>query len=93
MKNVGRYILFALLAVLMTACRGGDASKVGARSLADREAEAEKQTAALCDALLHNAPMDSIRAMAERDPDILFYVFDARQMVYWSSNRLSSGEV
>ena len=43
--------------------------------------------------MLHNAPLDSIRAIAEHDEEVLFYVFDSRQMVYWSSNRLASDDV
>ena len=37
--------------------------------------------------------LDSIRLIAERNEDVLFYVFDARQMVYWSSNRLASDAI
>ena len=74
---------------VLGACRSASAEK----QLTKREAAAEKQTVVLCDALIHNAPLDSIRAIAESDKDILFYVFDSRQMVYWSSNRLASSEV
>ena len=59
----------------------------------ERQAQAEQQTAALCEALQHNASLDSIRAIAEQNADIFFYVFDARQMVYWSSNRLASDAI
>ena len=37
--------------------------------------------------------MDSIRAIAEADEHLLFYVFDATHLLYWSDNWLSSGEV
>ena len=75
--------------VCLTACHG---SSDEAR-LQKRQTNAEQQTAVLCKALLHNAPLDTIRAVAEKDPEVLFYIFDARQMVYWSSNRLVSDEV
>lgn len=55
--------------------------------------QAEKQTQELCEALNHNMSLDSIRLIAERNEDVLFYVFDARQMVYWSSNRLASDAI
>ena len=37
--------------------------------------------------------MDSIRIIAEQDPNLLFYIFDATHLLYWSDNWLSSGEV
>lgn len=55
--------------------------------------QAEKQTQELCEALNRNMSLDSIRLIAERNEDVLFYVFDARQMVYWSSNRLASDAI
>ena len=58
-----------------------------------RQEYAERQTVVLRDALLHNASLDSIRAIAEQQNDVFFYVFDAQQMLYWSSNRISSDVV
>ena len=55
--------------------------------------QAEKQTQELCEALNRNVSLDSIRLIAKRNEDVLFYVFDARQMVYWSSNRLASDAI
>ena len=46
----------------------------------------------LCDALVRNTSLDSIRSIAEKDDDLFFYVFDAYQMVYWSSNRLVAND-
>ena len=89
MKQIGRYIGLMLFVVLLTACQATSEES----RLAERETKAEKQTELLCEALLRNAHLDSIRMIAEADPDVLFYVFDARQMVYWSSNRLASGDV
>jgi len=57
------------------------------------EEKADQQTQELVTALEHHAPIDSIRMIAERDEDVLFYIFDSRQMVYWSSNRLASEAV
>ena len=93
MSKIIRNIGIVLGVLLLAACKGGDASSLEQKHLAEREAKAEQQTMELCEALLHNASLDSIRAIAERDADVLFYVFDARQMVYWSSNRLAAGEV
>ena len=58
-----------------------------------RQERAERQTVELVAALERNAPMDSIRVIAERDEEVQFYIFDSRQMVYWSSNRLTSEAV
>ena len=84
MKKQRRYIgLIVCVAVLLAlqAC----SSKP---SLQQRQNYAEKQTAALRDVLEHTTSMDSVRAIAEKDDDLFFYIFDPYQMVYWSSNRL-----
>ena len=90
MRKFGRYISFIACLILFVACHGTSSE---AKRLAERQAQAEQQTAALCEALQHNASLDSIRAIAEQNTDIFFYVFDARQMVYWSSNRLASDAI
>lgn len=112
-RNRTRFAWMWTLAILalMVGCKGADHASIEARRLAEREAAAEKQTAVLCEALQRNAPLDTIRIIAEGiDKGVnpsnarnasslpareapLFYVFDARQMVYWSSNRLASGDV
>ncbi len=63
------------------------------RQLIERESYAEARTALLADALTHRWAIDSLRAIAEQDPHLLFYVFDSRQLVYWSDNWLASDEV
>ena len=68
-------------------------SKSEERRLAERQTYAEQRTNILCDALVRNAPMDSIRTIAEKDKDLFFYIFNAHQMVYWSTNRLAADEV
>ena len=92
MQRIIRDIVLVALLVLLAACKGGEYKSQESR-VKSQETKAEKQTSELCAALLHNASLDSIRTIAERDADVLFYVFDARQMVYWSSNRLAAGEV
>jgi len=75
---LGLFLLFVLLTLF------------GCQS---RQEYAEQRTSALVAALERNAPIDTIRAIAEKDQDVLFYIFDSRQMVYWSSNRLASDAV
>ena len=90
MKNMQKIVHFiAVLGIIITftACHS---SSNGEKALLKRKAYAEQQTAILSDALLHNTSLDSIRAIAEKDEKVLFYVFDAQQVVYWSSNRLAS---
>ena len=82
MRRIYEIGVLLLLLLTMMSCRQRDIM-----------AEAEQQTAALRDALERDVPMDSIRAIAEQREDICFYIFDARQMVYWSSNRLASDAV
>ena len=92
-----------ILAVVigMTACRSESKQN---RKIAEKQAFAERQTAILCEALERGASIDSIRAITKpfngekrkargAKNEIFFYVFDAHQMVYWSSNRLASGDV
>lgn len=92
-----------ILAVVigMTSCRSESKQN---RRIAEKQAFAERQTAVLCEALERGASIDTIRAITEpfngqgrktkdEKNEIFFYVFDAHQMVYWSSNRLASGDV
>lgn len=88
-RKIFHFLCLSALFCLLAACHSSSAEK----QLAERETVAEKRTAELCHALLHNASLDSIRAIAEQEEDMLFYVFNARQMVYWSSNELASGDV
>lgn len=90
MRKIGRYISFIACLILFAACHGTSSQE---RKLAERQMQAEKQTQELCEALNRNVSLDSIRLIAERNEDVLFYVFDARQMVYWSSNRLASDAI
>ena len=90
MKKALRYIGLCLLIVLLASCKGEQAES---KRTAKLQAQAEAQTTALCEALSRNAPLDTIRTIAEGNDDVLFYVFDAQQMVYWSSNRLASDAV
>lgn len=76
--------------MLLVACQAGFSEE---ERLAKRQTHAEQRTALLCDALDRGVPIDSIRFIAEKDDDLFFYIFDARQMVYWSSNRLAADEV
>ena len=90
MVKIGRYIGVCLLAMSLWAFVSCSSD---AENLQKKQQKAEQQTAVLCDALIRNTSLDSIRLIAEKDPEVLFYIFDSRQMVYWSSNRLASDEV
>ena len=89
MKNMQKIVHFvAVIGLILTL-----SSCHSAVSEQKWQTQEEAQTALLCSALEHNAPMDSIRSIAEQNEQVLFYVFDARQLVYWSSNRLASDAV
>lgn len=86
------YIFLALGLLLLTGCR------TSTRSIARFQRQLEKQqvralegTYSMVEAL--GVSLDSTRAVAARYPDVLFFVFDGRGMVYWSDNRLSSSHV
>ena len=82
-------LVIAAVVVALASCKSSRAE----RQLAERERAAEQRTAVLCKALEQNAPLDSIRAIAEATDKVYFYVFNAQQMVYWSTNRLSAEAV
>ena len=82
-------LVIAAVVVALASCKSSRAE----RQLAERECAAEQRTAVLCKALEQNAPLDSIRAIAEATDKVYFYVFNAQQMVYWSTNRLSAEAV
>jgi len=89
MQKIPYFLSLVACLFLLSACHSGSEQ----RQLDKRKAIAEERTEWLCDALIHNASLDSIRTIAEQDDEVLFYVFDARKMVYWSSNRLASDDV
>ena len=89
MRKILRYIGIAAMLFVMAACDEKSAEK----ALLAKQHVAEQRTEQLCEALLHNSSLDTIRAIAEKDDDVLFYVFDSQQMVYWSSNRLASDAI
>ena len=94
MKRKTYILLYLAITVCLTACHSFQAdSERLQRQVLEREAEAEHSIGELSEALLHHTQMDSIRAITERDENILFYVFDATRLLYWSDNWLSSGEV
>jgi len=89
MRRGIKCIWIALWLVVLTACHSASSD----RRRQEQQTYAERQTALLCEALERGSSLDSIRAIAERSKEVLFYVFDARQMVYWSTNRLAADEV
>ena len=89
-RKILHFIAILGLIGLLASCQT-NASKE--KQLLQREANAEAQTSLLCEAIKRNSSLDSIRAIAEKDENVLFYIFDSRQMVYWSSNRLVSDDV
>ncbi len=94
MKKITKIIhlsLFFGVLIAFSACQSSSGNHQ--RRLAKRQVYAEQRTQKLADCLERHVSMDSIRAVAEHDEDVLFYVFDARQMVYWSSNRLAADEL
>ena len=94
MQKTGRYISVLLVGMVLFLLTGMiSCSAKGEKRLAARQTEAEKRTAELCAALERGTTLDTIRMIAEQNDEVLFYVFDSRKMVYWSSNRLAADEV
>lgn len=93
MKKVSKILHFIAVLVLVWALSSCRTSSPDASRMQQRQVYAERQTADLCAALERNAPLDTIRAIAEKDDDLFFYVFDSHRMLYWSTNRLAADEV
>lgn len=90
MQKLWRYICLVALVLaagLLASCSSGQ------QDLRKRQEYAERQTQALCEALVRSSSLDSIRSIAEKDEELYFFVYNARQLVYWSSNRLAADEV
>ena len=84
MQKIVRYICLFLVVMISIACQS---------RLERTQRKAEQLTSQLVSALDRKAPMDTIRAIAEQDKNIVFYIFDSRQAVYWSSNRLAADAI
>lgn len=84
------FLLF--LALFMAACQSKE--RQISRFVGQLEEQVEKAEAST-DALARviDLSLDSIQAVATADPTILYYVFDDRQMRYWSNNWLASTHV
>lgn len=84
MRTLRLYIGWLFLALLLPGCAWMRSDE---QLLEQRKAHAQAQTEELCGALLRNTSLDSIRSVAEKDEGVLFFVYDAGQLVYWSDNR------
>ena len=97
MKKLHRilfFLLFALTAAGLSSCGGFDRDgKRLQKTLARQEAFAESRTATLAQCLQHNSSFDSVRVLTQDSKHVLFYIFDKRNLVYWSDNRLATDEV
>lgn len=96
MKNLRRisFFLLVLLMAGLSSCGGfeQDAKRLQ-KTLLRREALAERQATEMAHCMQHNPIFDSIQAIAQEDEYILFYIFDKRNLVYWSDNWLATDEV
>ena len=70
MQSGFRYIVIAVMAVLsLLLCSCSSEEQV----LQKRQEHAERQTAALCEALARNTSLDSIRSITEQNEDVFLY--------------------
>lgn len=97
MKKLRQILLFLLLLLTMvglSSCHSfeRDGNRMQ-RTLLRQETIAEDRTAMLAQCLQHNSSFDSVRIIAEDSKHVLFYIFDKRNLVYWSDNWLATDEV
>lgn len=97
MKKLHQILLFLLLLLTMvglSSCHSFERDgKRMQRTLLRQETIAEDRTAMLAQCLQHNSSFDSVRIIAEDSKHVLFYIFDKRNLVYWSDNWLATDEV
>lgn len=87
------YGCVAVLSMVLWSCRSTTSmGKRVQKTFWVQEQEAMRQIAHLCDILEGNS-FDSIWNLTQKDPNIMFYVFNQHKMVYWSENWLSGKEV
>ena len=94
MKKKWYILLCSVWVVLFTACHSltHDARHMQ-KTLVELQTVAEKQAESLIRFLESEANFDSIQSLIQAEPNILYYIFDTRRMVYWSDNWISSEEV
>jgi len=92
MRKMQKILHFIAFLGLFFSLMGCQTSSSEVRKSELREEYAEQRTGVLCEALERNASLDTIRAIAEKDEDLFFFIFNARQLVYWSTNRLAADE-
>lgn len=89
------FLFLSLAAAGLSSCgdRFDRDGKCLQKTLLRQEAFAESRTATLAQCLQHNASFDSVRVLTQDSKHVLFYIFDKRNLVYWSDNRLATDEV
>lgn len=87
-------IVVVFLLVGMTSCHSfRQEGKRLQRQLLCQQETAEHKTAELAQYLQRGADFDSVRILAHSKNPIQFYIFNSRQLVYWSDNTLASDDV
>ena len=88
LKIVRFVVLIGVLSVLFTACHSlsGDGRHIQ-HTLARQQAEVTSMLAEL-QPILVNRQLDSLLQLSHRHPDIVFYVYDSQELLFWSHNWL-----
>lgn len=87
-------LLTVFLLVGMTSCHSfRKEGKRLQRQLLCQQETAEHETAKLAQYLQRGVDFDSVRTLAQSNTPIQFYIFDSRQLVYWSDNTLAANDV
>lgn len=89
MRKIVRFVvLIGVLSVLFTSCHSlsGDGRRVQ-RTLHEQQSEVMTLLSEV-EPLLANHRLDSLLPLSHKHPNIVFYVYDSRQMIFWSHNWL-----
>ncbi len=94
-KAFVRYgLLMVFLLVGMTSCHSfRHEGKRLQRQLLCQQQSAERKTDALAQYLQRGVDFDSVRTLTHSKTPIQFYIFDSRQLVYWSDNTIAANDV
>ena len=95
MRKRGVFLLFWVFILLsLTACHSPKHdARVMQRTLSSQIQIAESQSDSLLSLLQSGTTLDQVRQLNDDQPDILFYIYEQNQLIYWSSNWLAADDI
>lgn len=94
MHRFSHILICFLVAVCLAGCHSQkrDAKRLQ-ETLLEQESRAEEQAEELARYLTGEPDIDSLQVLIQEENSLMYYIFDARRIVYWSDNWITSDEV